>query len=48
LVLNKLPCCFDPLIPRSSFSCKMNSKEMAMDYMKVLTLDLSEDKKPGG
>jgi hypothetical protein len=48
LVLNQLPCYYDSLIQRRSFSCQTNGKEVVVDYMKVLTLDLSEDKKPGG
>jgi hypothetical protein len=48
LVWNQLPFCYDPLITGLSFSCETNDKEVAVDYLKVPTMYLSEDKKPGG
>jgi hypothetical protein len=47
LELNQLPFCYDLVITGLAFSCKTNGKKVAVDYLKVLTLDLSENQKPG-
>jgi len=47
LEMNQLPFCYDLVITGLSFSCKTNDKKVAGDYLKLLIMDLSENKKPG-